>query len=245
MSMEPKTILVVDDEESLLLTLVANLELEGYQVIDASRGDQALQIVKSRRIDLVLSDIRMPGMDGVELARQIHAIDAELPVMLMTAFAVEGLVDCAIREGAFTVLPKPFEVPQVLQALATAIRRPTVLIVDDDQPVAESTAAALSVAGVRARAVLDGESAVELLRSPSDSVDVCVVDMVMPGLSGPELIERIAALDRTIACIAVSGHDVPNLFRRAASGAFTIMRKPIAPEELLRVIAKVRGRRTA
>ena len=61
------SILVVDDEESLRITLAANLELSGFEVVEAANGTQALEILENRAFDVVLSDIRMPGMNGVEL----------------------------------------------------------------------------------------------------------------------------------------------------------------------------------
>src|SRR5271166_5091781 len=98
-------ILLVDDEQSLLMTLAANLELDGLDVTTAESGQRALELFESEPFDLVLSDIRMPGMNGVDLFRRIRAQRPECPVVLMTAFALEGLVQEAIAEGVFTVLP--------------------------------------------------------------------------------------------------------------------------------------------
>ncbi len=72
------------------------------------------------------------------------------------------------------------------------------------------------------------------------NVDVCVVDMVMPELSGPEVIERIERIDRRIVFIAVSGHDAQDLFRRAADHVAGFLRKPIEPEQLIHAIARTR-----
>jgi DNA-binding NtrC family response regulator len=236
-------ILIVEDERSLLLTLAANLELEGFEVEEAPSAERALELMAARRFDLILSDIRMPGMSGVELYHRIRAEGNDVPVVLMTAFAAEGLVDDAIANGAFTVIPKPFDVDRLIETLAIAARRPLVLVVDDEIPVAESTAAALCAAGVRARAVYDGDGALRTIHDAA--VDVCVVDMVMPGLAGPELIESIAGVDGTIICIAVSGHDVPQLFERAAAHAYACLRKPVAPLDLVHFIAGARARACA
>jgi DNA-binding NtrC family response regulator len=231
-------ILVVDDEASVLITLAANLELSDFDVVEADSGARALELVAEQKFDLVLSDIRMPGMNGLDLFREIRARDAELPVVLMTAFALEGLVQDAIGEGAFAVVSKPFEIDHLVQALMAAMRHPLVLIVDDDHPVADSLAAALHGAGLRARAVFDGASALQAVKD--GATDVCVVDMVMPTMTGAELIEKIREIDSHIACIAISGHDVPGLFQRAADKVFTFMRKPIRPLELMQTIARAR-----
>jgi DNA-binding NtrC family response regulator len=233
-----RKILVVDDESSLLLTLVANLELEGFDVVEADSGEKALALMEGQKFDLVLSDIRMPGMNGVELFRRVRQKDPEMPVLLMTAFAFEGLVEEALTEGAFGVINKPFGIDHLVQALTIAAARPLVLVVDDERPVADSTAAALQACGIRAASAGSGQEALETVRK--GEADICVVDMVMPGMDGVQVIQQIRALDPKVACIAVSGHDVPALFHRAASMVFTFFKKPLSPQELARSIARAR-----
>src|SRR5258705_9471554 len=166
-------------------------------------------------------------MNGVELFRHVHEIKPDLPVILMTAFALEGLVQDALREGAFTLLPKPFDIEHLIAALSSAARGPAIVIVDDVKSVAESTAAALSSVGVRAIAVTDGNKALDVVKS--NTVDVCVVDMVMPEMSGPDLIDLLRTQAPDVICIAVSGYDVDEMFRRVAVHVHTILRKPIDP----------------
>jgi DNA-binding NtrC family response regulator len=234
-------VLVVDDEAPLLLTLTANLELEGFDVVGATNADEALTELVNGEFDLVLSDIRMPGMNGVELFRRIKQLAPELPVVLMTGFALEGLVQDAMKEGAYTVLPKPCPVEQVLEVLGRAIRGPVVLVVDDMEQCAESTVEALLASGIKARAATDPEVALEQVRA--GEVDVCIVDMIMPRVSGPEWMERVKSLDRSIAFIAVSGEVASELLRRAAAlGAYSCMHKPISPDELALMIARARSR---
>ncbi len=242
--MSTARILVVDDEESLRITLAANLELEGYEVVEAATGEEALERVRERPVDVVLADIRMPGLHGVELYRHLRRERPGLPVVLMTAFAQESLVEDALAEGVFTVLQKPFEVAHLLRTLRQAARTPEVLVVDDTQEVAEATVEGLRLCGVRAQAAYDGDVAVELMRS--GSIDVCVVDLVMPGMTGPQVVERLRSAGQSVAVIAVSGHDVPEMMRQvAALGDVACMRKPISIRELAQTIARTRGRALA
>src|SRR5687768_13491275 len=103
---EPK-ILVVDDEASLRMTLSANLELEGFVVVEAESADEALKILAKEDFDLILSDIRMPGRSGIELVSELRNNGIDLPVVLMTAFTEEKNLDEATRNGVFTILTKP------------------------------------------------------------------------------------------------------------------------------------------
>jgi DNA-binding NtrC family response regulator len=233
-------ILVVDDEVSLQLTLVANLELEGFDVVGVNDAKEALEALAQQPFDLMVTDIRMPGMNGVELFDRVRELYPTMPVLLMTGFALEGLIDRAVQHGAYTVLPKPFDVDQMVRAISTALKRPIVLVIDDDAPVAETTAAVLEDMGIRARAVFDGKTAID--EAKKDEIDVCVVDMVMPGLNGPQTVAKLTELDRSITCIAISGHDVPELFRQAAPFVFAILRKPVRSETLAQTISKARAR---
>jgi CheY-like chemotaxis protein len=123
------------------------------------------------------------------------------------------------------------------------MHRPVILVIDDATEVAETMAAALQSVGLPARAVHDGKAAIEAFRV--GDIGVCVVDMVMPGLSGPDVIEQVRAIDPNVVVIAVSGYDVEELFRRVAGQADRIMRKPINPHDLLQAIAAARLRRSA
>ena len=85
-NMEPRKILVVDDELSIRILYREELEEDGYTVITASDGDEALRKIKSDKPDLVTLDIRMPGMDGIEVLHHIREMDKEIPVIMSTAY---------------------------------------------------------------------------------------------------------------------------------------------------------------
>ncbi|NLX17870.1 MAG: sigma-54-dependent Fis family transcriptional regulator [Desulfobulbus sp.] len=115
------TILIVDDEPNYLIVLEELLKDEGYEVFSAESGLTALPIVYSTDLDLVLSDMKMPGMDGIELLAKIKEYNRELPVILITAYAeVEKAVE-AMSLGAFTYLAKPFSNQQLLASVTKAI----------------------------------------------------------------------------------------------------------------------------
>jgi DNA-binding NtrC family response regulator len=233
-------VLIVDDEPSMLLTLAANLELEGFDVDTAATGDEALEKFAERPFDIVMSDIRMPGMNGVELFRRVRALAPSLPVVLMTGFAVEGLVQEAVQEGAFAVLPKPFDIPKAIRALTHAIRSSIVLLVDP--PEAEAATSVLRAVGLRATHATAPAQAIDLVRS--GEVDVCVVDLSLDG--APTAIEEIRRVDPAIVHIAVAGARAADALRRAAAdGAFACLRKPVSPRQLVEVIARARAGRPA
>lgn len=239
--MTAKRILLVDDEPGLRTMLAANLELDGFEVIEADGAAAALELARTQHFDLMLSDIRMPGMNGVELFRALRQRGQSLQVVLMTGFALEELVTSALEEGAFAVLPKPFDVAQALQAIHRAAKRPAVLVIDDSRGEAATTCAALQACGVAARAAYSGEEALVVLGQ--GDTDAWVVDLVMPAMSGAELARRARAVDPALAIIAVSGHEVPELVREvAAAGMHSFFRKPFPARSLARHIGLARAR---
>nr|MCU0604834.1 sigma-54 dependent transcriptional regulator [Desulfobacterales bacterium] len=104
-----ETILIVDDEKNYLLVLSAVLEDEGYEVLTAPDGAEALEIQKSSDLDLVVTDMKMPGMDGIELLEQIKARDPDLPVIMMTAHGTVDKAVEAMQKGAYSYILKPFD----------------------------------------------------------------------------------------------------------------------------------------
>jgi two-component system, NtrC family, response regulator len=115
------TILIVDDEPNYQIVLTELLKDEGYEVFTADSGLAGLPIVLSTDLDLVLTDMKMPGMDGIEFLSKIKEYNRELPVILITAYAeVEKAVE-AMRLGAFTYLAKPFSNQQLVASVTKAI----------------------------------------------------------------------------------------------------------------------------
>ncbi len=106
--MEKKTILVVDNEENIRETLLKILEREGYKVLTAADGQAALEIIHKHKVHLILSDIRMPKVDGHKLLKQVKAILPGVEIVLMTGQAKVETGFQALKEGAFAFIPKPF-----------------------------------------------------------------------------------------------------------------------------------------
>ena len=114
-------LLVVDDDRGMRDTLLDILEARGYRVGVASDGVEALEAVKSEAHDLVLMDIAMPRMNGVEALRELKRIDGQTIVIMMTAYAVQDLIEEALREGVYEVVYKPLDVDEVLKLVDQAI----------------------------------------------------------------------------------------------------------------------------
>ena len=107
-------ILIIDDEEVLQDVLVSLVESQGWTPLSATTGEEGLRLLKEEQIDLVLLDLMLPGMSGLEVLRQIRIEDPDLVVVVITAFSsIEGAIE-AMREGAFHYISKPFKNEEVL-----------------------------------------------------------------------------------------------------------------------------------
>jgi two-component system response regulator PilR (NtrC family) len=114
------TILIVDDEKSMRDFLKILLVKEGYEVTVAGDGEQALAALDKNRIDLVISDIRMPGISGLELLARIKDESEDIPVIMITAFASPNDAVQAMKNGAYDYISKPFNVDEIKSVIHSA-----------------------------------------------------------------------------------------------------------------------------
>lgn len=123
--MGQKTILIVDDEEHIIELISYNLENAGYEVVRADRGEKALERLKSRQIDLVVLDWMLPGMDGIEVLKQIRRSVQwkKMPIILLTAKNDEISKVVGLEVGADDYLGKPFSVHELLARIKALLRR--------------------------------------------------------------------------------------------------------------------------
>ena len=119
--MKPR-ILVIDDEAAIRDSLRMILEYEDYQFVGAASGQEGIALVQRDRPDLVLLDIKMPGMDGIEVLRKLHALDETLPVVMISGHGTTATAVEAIRSGATDFLDKPLSSERVIVTLQNALR---------------------------------------------------------------------------------------------------------------------------
>ncbi|MEW5911140.1 MAG: sigma-54 dependent transcriptional regulator [Thermodesulfobacteriota bacterium] len=166
-------ILVVDDEKNYLVVLEALLSQAGYEVASAQNGAQALALVEEAEPDLVITDMRMPQMSGLELIRRLKERYTDLPIVVMTAYGtVENAVE-AMKLGATDYISKPFENTELLLTVEKSLKMRRLLfqnrllkqelkgfgeIIGDSKPMREVYALVDKVAATRATVLLTGES---------------------------------------------------------------------------------------
>ena len=122
--MTKETILIVDDEEDIIELIKYNLKNEGYSILTAESGEQAIKIAKQSRPDLIVLDLMLPGMDGLEVTRYLRSNEetSDMPIVMLTAKGEESDIITGLELGANDYISKPFS-PKVLTARIRAIFR--------------------------------------------------------------------------------------------------------------------------
>ncbi len=118
----PSKIMVVDDDSGFRTTLVEILLEEGRNVISAEDGNQAIQMASESEIALILMDIQMPGINGVEAFLVIKEIRPNCVVAMMTGYAADSLAKQALEEGAMAILQKPLSIGQIFQIVEEVLQ---------------------------------------------------------------------------------------------------------------------------
>src|SRR5271169_297286 len=114
-------ILLIEDDTSLAANLCEVLKEDGFRVTVCNRGDAGLRRASSDEYDVVLTDLRLPGLDGLELVRRLHETQPRLPVVLMTAHCTIETAIEATKLGAYDYLQKPFEMRELISLLHRAV----------------------------------------------------------------------------------------------------------------------------
>lgn len=120
--MEKKKVLIVDDQNGIRVLLVEVFSVEGYQTFQASNGKLALEIVRRESPNLVLLDMKIPGMDGLDILKHIKQIDPSIKVIMMTAYGELDMIKEATDLGALMHFTKPFDIDELRIAVNNELK---------------------------------------------------------------------------------------------------------------------------
>lgn len=181
--------LVVDDNLEFAENVAEILTDAGADVFVAAEGKQALEQVKCTRFDGVVTDMKMPGLSGTQLLKQVREFDPGVPVVLLSAWAPDAQVDEARRLGLLAFLSKASGTPRLLELLEHARRDATVLLVEDDHLLVDNLTEALNEHGFTVCAA----STVSELETLSVTPFVVLVDLRLSGSEDGESLRRVRA----------------------------------------------------
>lgn len=195
--------LVVDDHVDLAENIAEILEGAGHEALTAESAEAALAILAREPVDAVITDFRLPGMNGAELIAELRRRGIGVPAIVMSAYTDDDTIDRSQRAGAIDVLGKPVDLAR-LSHLIDAVGRDdtTVLVVDDNRAFAENVAEALHDQGYDARV---SGSATEALAS-TGRPRAAILDYRLPDATGIELAARLTSRDPRTQVLFVTGY---------------------------------------
>jgi two-component system response regulator HydG len=240
-------ILIVDDNVSLCKTMSFVLGRKGYAVTTARDGLEAIERVKERPFDMIFMDIKMPLLNGVETYRRIKQIRPEAVVMMMTAYAVEDLVQKALEEGAYGIVYKPLDIERVIVLIEEARKTKEgalILVVDDDPGTCITLRNILTRKSYQVGIAYTGEEAIAMASEAAH--DIIFIDMRLPTINGLETYLAIRGINPQVVAIMMTAYrqEMADLVEEALkNSAYTCLYKPLEMEELLRLVEEIRERK--
>ncbi len=235
-------ILIVDDDIGMTETLSDILSDMDYNTDTVNEGYKAIDMIRKNSYDLVLLDIKMPVINGVETYKKIKDTIPSLKVIMMTAYSVEELVEEAINEGAFGIIYKPINIKNLLAIIEKLLKNIRILIVDDNSNFCEIFKDELEGMNYPTIVKYNGKQAMDYIKE--NSIDIIFIDVKMPGLNGLELYLAIKKLKPNLDTIIITGyqnettvlHQIKMAFKKDLYACFY---KPIKFQEVLSTIKEI------
>ncbi len=241
-------ILAVDDEQGICNLIKDAFVPMGFTVLTANNGQEALKIVSKEKPKLVFLDIRMMGMSGLEVLKEIKAIDSSIKVVMLTVMADEATKRKAKELWADDFVTKPF-MSEHLEEVARKeiaelvrmrqIEKPKILVVDDEEDVRTRLVNLITRHfSSEVDKAANGQEALQKLKN--NKFDVVVMDIKMPGLSGIDVIREAIKFTPQTQFLAISGYDSSEVADEALrAGAVDFIHKPQTVEGIERKVRDI------
>ena len=242
-------VLIIDDEIGICKYLQRVLKKEGCKVNYTTSAVGVMDKIYHAKSDgepyeLLLLDLRMPTVGGLELLKEIREAQLDLDVIIITGYGDEEKVTEAVRLGAVDYLPKPISLEnlqtavfRVQQKRVKEALRHSILIVDDEKDLCNHIKRELDKEGYQTAVAYDGDEGLGYFRN--NKVDMVIADIKMPKMSGLEMLKKCREITDDFVSIIITGHgDHEKAIEALKLDVFNYLRKPISLEELVTSIGK-------
>jgi two-component system NtrC family sensor kinase len=237
-----KSVLIIDDDRIICEQLQNELRRNFFTTFLATSGEQALEIYDREDIDIVILDIMLPDIDGLDLLSDIKTTEKSPEVIVITGYGTQEIAVLSLRRGAIDYIEKPIDNNELMAALGRAIEkisekdmmkyRPDLLVLDDERESVRALKSFLENEGFRVLPAYSGQEALDLISS--NKIDVILADIKMESMDGVEVLVRAKKLYPDIEGIMITAYKDQELAVKALrAGALDYIIKPINLEELL------------
>jgi DNA-binding NtrC family response regulator len=236
------TILIVDDDQRMAKTLADILNLRGYKAEIAFNGPDAFAMMRQKRFDCMLTDIKMPEMNGVELYKAVKEEIPGIPVILMTAYATDDLIREGLEDGVIAAINKPLDINLLLSFFSSLRKYGSVVLVDDDHNFSQTLADILRKRGYQARQV--NTSPFEVIPPESDAPDILILDVKLNGINGLDVLEDVRENYPALPVVLITAYpaEMDQIIQSAKKlNIHTVLHKPFEIDELFTTLTQVRN----
>jgi len=240
MKEEALHILVVDDDRRMANTLSDILNVKGYNTEVAYSGRGAIKKVESCSFDFILTDVKMPDIDGVKFYKTIKVRKPDIPVVLMTAYSTDRLVKEGLDAGVVATLTKPLDINLILSFLSMLKKESTIVIVGDDPKFTKTLAGILKNRGF---IVIEVTDILNLNDNFVQNSKIVLLDMKLGSVNGLDVLKDIKKKHPDMPVILITGYrkEMSQSIKKALDiKAYTCLYKPFHIEKLLEVLVEVK-----
>jgi len=233
-------VLIVDDDFNFSRSLSKILTKKGFPTTMAKDGTEAIDLVKRESFNVVLMDMKMPVMNGVEAFKEIKKIKKDSVVIFMTAFSMEDLIKEAIHEGAYAVLRKPFDIDMAVNTIRKSQEGAFIAVVDDDHNFTTTVRNVFQQKGYSVTVCESGEEAIALAKERRQ--DIFFIDMKLPALNGLETYLELKKVNpkATMVVMTAYRHEMEDRVEKAINdGAYNCLYKPLDLNKTTELIEEI------
>lgn len=245
--MEKYGILIIEDDESQRNQLARIVHKEGFEVMTAENGRIGLEIFERDHPDIILTDLRMPEIDGMEVMHRIKRSTPHVQVILVTAFGDSDTVITALREGVLDYLKKPLDLELLSIVLGKAKEKvaeykktvpcPSLLIAEDEESARIGLRKMLEKEGWVIFEARDGEEAIAVFGRTK--IDIVLLDIQMPKKGGLQALQEMREISDDFEVIVFTGYgDESTVVQAMRGGAINFIKKPVDLDQLTLLVEK-------
>lgn len=244
--MDKTTILVIDDDRIILKTMSNILTEEGFVVVTASTGEEALKKIRENVYDHIFMDLNIPDIHGIDILKEIRKIEPDATVSIITGYGTVDSAIMAMKLNAADYILKPLDSEQILQSIRIAIKRkelekeilkripkPKVLLVASKDDIIAKINVKLQEEKIQVETVSSINDAIMELRNDI-SINTVICDLGKKEIDGNAFLSKIKAISREIVFLPLTSMpDVNEAVMLMKEGAFDYLIKPVKVEDLL------------
>ncbi len=240
-----RTVFIVDDDRIIRELLQKELKRNFYNSVVASNGKSAIEAFKKEPFDILLLDLKLPDIDGLELLKKAKKLRPDCEVIVITGYGSQETAIQSLRYGAIDYVEKPIDINELSTAIGRAVEKliekktllfqNTLLVIDDDEGTSKHLAKYLKKEGYVVFTASNGKKGLDVIEN--NKIDVVVTDIKMDDMDGIEVLQKTKKLYKDIEVIMVTGYQ-EYAVRSLRAGAFDYIAKPVNLEELLFSINK-------